>query len=250
MTNYEQQKIQKTLKFLMKQKKITYQSIGKMLKISPATVKRRLNGKDLSLLQLKEFAECLSLSFYEIIELSKQDYRKPHLFTESQEKLLASDILMMSIFRMILAGQRFLEIRQYLGISDQKLRKAAKDLEKVSLAKLLPGDRFVPIAQFPFHWRPNGILSKTYNKLILENLLRRIEKNRQSAGLHKQFEIALSPEIYENFCKEIQNCYEKYRGLSELYLTSSIEWNNLVSGIFFIDRFSLWESSDKKDIIY
>ncbi len=242
MTFYEQKKIQKTLKDLMKQKKMTYESVGKRLKISPATVKRRLNGEDLNLRHLKEFAGCFSLSFYDLIEISKEHHREPHQFTEAQERLLSSELWIMNLFRMILAGLDLAEIKKRLNISEKDVRKVARDLEKAELAQLLPGDRFIPIVQFPFKWLPNGPLSKTYDKLIVKNVTKRIELDAGKAGLNRQFEIALSPEMYKKFCDDIQLCYEKYRNISELYLSSRINWDHLVSGVFYADFFSLWES--------
>lgn len=248
MTLYEQDKIQKTLKALMKQKKMNYKSMGEKLKVSSATIKRRLNGADLSLRQLKELAECLSLSLYEVIELSKQNFLEPHFFTNPQELILASELWIMNLFRMILAGLGTGEIKRRLNVPEKDLRRVMREFEKVGLAKLFPGDRFVATVQFPFRWQNDGPLSKAYSKLIVKNVTDRIEKDLGTAGINRQFEIALSPELYEKFCKDIQDCYEKYRGLSELYLSSRIEWSNLVSGIFFIDRFSPWDFPGRRRI--
>lgn len=241
--NYEHQKIQKTLKRLMKKNKATYESIGRILKVSPATVKRRLNGDDMTIRQLKEFAGVLSVSFYELIEFSKDISREPHLFTDEQEKLLASDLQLMKIFRLILAGQSYSKIMTLLKCSEKDLRKAARDLEKVALAQILPGDRMIPLVQFPFRWQPKGKLEQAYNSLILTNLTQRIAKDTGSAGLNKQFEFALSPDAYQSFCREIEGVYSKYRNLSEVHLSSQIDLDHTVSGVFFLDQFSFWESS-------
>lgn len=239
--NYEHQKIQATLKLLMKKKKATYQSIGRTLRISPATVKRRLNGDSITVQQLTAFANALSVSFYELIELSKRNTREPHLFTEEQEELLASDLNLMRLFRLVLAGQAFSEIKAHIGGSEAVLRKRARQLEQAKLAQLLPGDRFVPIVQFPVRWREGGKLRKTYELLLSKNLAQRITRPGGSPGMNQRFELALSPESYQAFCQDIEKTYLKYRGISEIHLSAPIDLQHLVSGIFFIDQFSIWD---------
>lgn len=242
--NYELLKIQKTLRVLMKKNKATYESIGRVLKVSPATIKRRLNGSDISLMQLKELAGALSLSFYELIELSQENRREPYLFSEAQESLLTSDLRLMKLFRLVLAGQNFSKIMTRLELTERELRKAVRDLEKERLVQHLPGDRVIPIVHFPFRWQPNGNLERAYNDLILVNLTQRISNDRGKARLNKQFEFALSPEAYQSFSEEIENIYSKYRNLSEIHLSSQINLDHVVSGVLFLDQFSFWEPTN------
>ena len=130
-----------------------------------------------------------------------------------------------------------------LKCPEKELRKVVRDFEKVELAQLLPGDRIIPMVQFPFRWQPKGKLEQAYKSLILANLTQRIVKDAGVAGLNKQFEFALSPDAYQSFCREIEGVYSKYRNLSEVHLSSHIDLDHTVSGVFFIDQFSIWESS-------
>lgn len=241
--DYECKKIQKTLKNLMKSKKATYESMAKALKTSPATIKRRLNGDDLTLKQLKELASALEVSFYEIIELSKYVKREPHLFTPEQESLLASDFKIKMLFRYILSGVSFANIKSQLKMSEKDLRKHARELEKVGLAQLLPGDRFAALIHYPVRWQPNGLLHKTYGEMVLKNIFARIENSAQQAGYNKKFELILNDEAYKKFCEEVQSTYAKYLNLSEIHMETQPDLNRVVSGILFIDRFSVWEKS-------
>lgn len=241
--DYECKKIQKTLKSLMKTKKATYETMAKTLKTSPATIKRRLNGNDLTLQQLRELASALEVSFYEIIELSKYVKREPHLFTAEQESLLASDFKIKMLFRHILTGASFSNIKSQLKLSEKDLRKYARELEKVGLAQLLPGDRFVALIHYPVRWQPNGLLHKTYGEMVLKNIFARIENNGAQAGYNKKFELLLNDEAYKKFCEEVQSTYSKYLNLSEIHMETQPDLNRVVSGILFIDRFSVWEKS-------
>jgi hypothetical protein len=107
--------------------------------------------------------------------------------------------------------------------------------------QLFPKDRLVVLVHFPFHWRPNGPLEKAYDDLILKNIFQRIRLRRESVGLNKPFEFALSPDAYQNFCHEVSDVHKKYRILSEIHLGSRVDWSHLVSGILFIDQFSIWD---------
>lgn len=244
--DYECKKIQKTLKALMKSKKATYESMAKALKTSPATIKRRLNGDDITLKQVKDLASTLSVSFYEIIELSKVVKREPHLFTVEQEKLLASDFKIKMLFRQILSSASFADIKTILKITEKELRTYARDLEKAGLVQLLPGDRFLLLVHYPFRWQPNGALQKTYGDMVLKNIFNRIETDKGESGLHKKFELILNDEAYNKFCEEIQSVYGKYLNLSEIHMETRPDLSRVVSGIFFIDRFSVWEDSKNR----
>lgn len=243
--DYECKKIQKTLKTLMKSKKATYETMAKALKTSPATIKRRLNGGDLTLQQLRELASALEVSFYEIIELSKYVKREPHLFTHEQENLLASDFKIKMLFRHILTGASFSQIKTQLKISEKDLRKHARDLETVGLAQLLPGDRFVSLIHYPVRWQPNGALHKAYSKMVLENIFARVEHDKEQAGYNKKFELILNDEAYQKFCEEIQGVYSRYLNLSEIHMETQPDLNRVVSGLLFIDRFSVWEDQKR-----
>ncbi|AZZ36952.1 hypothetical protein CIK05_09155 [Bdellovibrio sp. qaytius] len=240
--DYECKKIQRTLKTLMKSQKATYESMAKALKTSPATIKRRLNGDDLTLQQLKDLASALSVSFYEIIELSKVVKREAHLFTVEQEKLLASNFNIKMLFRRILAGEKFSKIKTDLNLSEKEMRSYSRGLENVGLIQLLPGDRFTLLVHYPFRWQPNGALHKTYGDMVLKNIFTRIENDNGKAGFNKKYELLLNEEAYLKYCEEIQEVYTKYLNLSEIHMETQPNLDRVVSGIFFIDRFSVWEN--------
>lgn len=238
---YEQRKIQQVLKKLMKQKGLTYADVADKLEISEATVKRRLNGSDLSVQQLTEFSQVFSISFYELIELSKLEQRDVHEFTVKQEAVLASAPVVMKIFRSVLAGRSFAEVRQHLNLSEKDMRRFCRQLEEAGLVELSQGDRIIPLVRFPFRWRPNGVLDSTYHDFILENIFRQINKRRKSAGLYAPFEFALTPESYKGFCQEISEVRKKYQTYSQVQLDQRVDWSHLVSGVFFVDQFSVWD---------
>lgn len=238
--DFELRKIQKAIKTLMKKNRVTYDILASDLRISPATIKRRLNGKSISIAHLSQISKILGVTFYELIELSKAEGSQAYEFCEDQEAVLAADFNHILVFRMILMGLEFKGIYTRLCISEAMLRAILKKLEAVNLVQLMAKDRIVPMAKFPFKWIPKGLLDRTYGKHIVNELFKRSAQDNGTAGINKKFEIVLTPDLYKNFCLEIDRIYQKYQGFSQAVLDSGANENLLTSGILFIDQFSCW----------
>ena len=233
-------KIQNAIKQLMKAKRFSYADLGLHLGASQATIKRRLNGNDISIEQLQEIALALESNLYELIEISKQHENKVYEFNLKQEELLAKDPLHMMIFRQLLMKKTFKEICKTLSITEGNLRKILRKLEERELIKLMPMDRIVLLASFPFRWIAGGPLEKSYDKIILEKILQKIKQGAEN-GISRKFEIALSDEFHRAFCDDLEKVYQKYKNLSQAHMTSLTRDEDVSSGILFVDRFSFWE---------
>ncbi|MFM6927354.1 MAG: helix-turn-helix domain-containing protein [Bdellovibrio sp.] len=232
-------KIQNAIKHLMKTKRFSYVDLGSRIGASQATIKRRLNGEDISIEQLQELALALDSNFYELIEISKEQGNQTYEFSQKQEGLLAKDTKNMMVFRQLLMKKTFKEVATTLALTDGALRKILRLLEEVELIKLMPMDRIVLLANFPFKWLPNGPLEKTYEKLILETILRQIKQGAKN-GTDRKFELALSDDLHRSFCADLEKVYQKYKNLSQAHMTSLTNDKDISSGILFVDRFSCW----------
>lgn len=239
--NVENLKIQKTIKHLMKENKISYAKMAHELKLSEVTIKRWLNSDDISIGQLNSFAKVLGVSFYELIELAKNEKREVYQFSKVQEKVLAKNLNYIKTFRFVLIGESFNKIMKNLSLTESALRKIIRELEEVELVELRKNDLLVPLVFFPFKWQENGDLFKAYNRLILENIFNRISKNKSDGLLNTRFEFVLSEEIYQKFCQEIDLIKTKYQTLSETHIENYHPQNSFVTGLFFIDQFSVWD---------
>lgn len=232
-------KIQNALKNLMRKKRFSYIDLGKSVGASQATIKRRLNGEDISIEQLHELAVALGSNFYELIELSKEQDNQAYSFNQKQEEFLAKDFKHMMVFRQLLMKKSFKEISASLNMTDGALRKILRYLEEHELIKVMPMDRFILLANFPFKWIQGGPLEKVYEKLILETILKQIKQGAKD-GIGRKFEIALSNDLHQSFCADLEKIYQKYKNLSQAQMTSQTDNNDISSGILFVDRFSIW----------
>lgn len=233
-------KIQSLLKDLLKDRGHTYLSLAKILGISTVTIKRRLNGDDLSLNQIEEIAQVLEMSFYELIELSKKETRQPTEFNEEQELFLAEELIHIQIIRHVILGLTFKELTERLKISEFKLRKIMKRFENVRLLKLMAKDRIQLLVPFPFTWKPEGPLSRTYDRYVLQQITERAKAKGKKSILYRPFELALSQDMVKNFSDELLAVFIKYRDISRIRLEEKNKTEDLVSGLIFIDDFSIW----------
>lgn len=233
-------KIQNAIKQLMKTKRFSYADLALHLGTSQATIKRRLNGNDISIEQLQEIALALESNLYELIEISKQQGNKVYEFNLKQEELLSKDPIHMMAFRQLIMKKTFREVCKSLSITESNLRKILRKFEERGLIKLMPQDRIVLLANFPFKWIANGPLEKSYEKIILEKILQRVQQGADN-GISRKFEIALSDEFHRAFCEDLEKVYQKYRNLSQAHMTSLTDDKDISSGILFVDRFSCWE---------
>ncbi len=245
----EETKIKTTLKLLMKKQGLQYKDLAQSLGVSTATVKRWLNKGDLGVSELSEISECLGVSLYEVIELSKNEEWTPYLFSEKQEALFANDLSFLLLFRTIIMGLSFSEILNELKLKESELRKKLRHMENVELIKLMPQDRIVLLAKFPFKWRENGALQKAYFTKNIQSLFDHIKSNYRSStnepdsgALCKPFEILLSQENRKSFSRDLMEVYTKYMNISRMDLKIKDKNNITVSGLLFSDAFSIWES--------
>lgn len=232
--------IQKTIKILMRNSGHTHESLAKELNVSPATIKRRLNGQSTTIQQIGEFSNLLGYSFHELVDLSAAESNKTSLFTEEQERLLAKDLKYMLVFRYILLKKSFEEILHYLSLKESQLREILRHLEEVNLTELHKNDRLKTKIKFPFQWKSNGPLHQKYYSFLIESIFKQALSNSNTSGLNCKFEILLTPKHYAEFCDEVKSVYLKYRGISKVLLETEIKEKKLVAGIFFIDNFSPW----------
>ncbi|WP_374076186.1 helix-turn-helix domain-containing protein [Bdellovibrio bacteriovorus] len=232
----------------MKQKSLTYESIAQKLRLSPATIKRRLNSDDLTISQLSDFCSVLEISLYDFLDMSKEQTVKVHLFTEEQERVLSRDLNYMLLFRNTLLGLSYEVHKQHLHFSDKEMRKALRELESVELVRVMPGDRIVALVHYPFKWRRGGKLEAAYNERIHQSLMARArhfldkrDELKNNLNNFQAFEFLLSQESLRNFCAELGDVYKKYSGLSQMYLKQKNPQAEVVSGILMVDRFSIWQ---------
>lgn len=244
----EEAKIKNSLKILMRQQGLQYQDLAKVLRVSTATVKRRLNKGELSISELSEIASCLGSSFYELVEMSKQNMQEAYLFSEEQEKLFADDLSYLLLFRSIVMGSNFMQLKESLNLKEFELRKKLRKLEEVELIQLMPKDRINQLARFPFKWREDGQLHKAYHHKNLEAIFSVISTryktstyDEETGAICKPFELLLSPENKKALSRELMEVLRKYQNLSLMEMNSKTTRGLTVSGIVHSDEFSIWD---------
>lgn len=245
---WEESKVKASLKTLMKKKGLQYTDLAQSLGVSAATIKRRLNKGELSLSQLVEMAECLGVSFYELVEMSRADDSKAYLFSEQQEQLFAKDLQYLLLFRALVMGRSFKELLKDFSVKEADLRKRLRQLENVQLIQLMPQDRISLLAKFPFRWREEGALQKAYFAKNLQALFEharneyRFSTYKEDTGaLCKPFEYLLTSESQRQLGADLAEIHKKYMQLSQLEIKAKNQKATAVSGLLLADAFSIWQ---------
>lgn len=239
--SWDELKIKKVLKLLIKKSGLTYKDFGERLSLSEATVKRRVNSSDLSIRQLSQMCEVLDVEFLELIELSRKFQNEPSQFNFKQEQLLAEDTLYFSVFRLLVLKKTNSEMTRILGLSNTSLKTILFKLEKVNLIEIYPDNKINLLLSFPFKWIDEGPMEKTYFKKSINNIFNQIQNQKYKPSLKcRSFELKLSKEQYKSFTQEFDSLFQKYRSYSEIELKARSQKSETVSGLFFTDYFSLW----------
>ena len=90
--NQEILKIKSLLKQIIKDRALSYLDVAKKLNLSEATVKRLLNGNDISLNSLISLCDVLDINFYDLFEQSRTQVSNPYQFTLEQEEYFSQSI--------------------------------------------------------------------------------------------------------------------------------------------------------------
>ena len=190
---YEEIKIKKALKLLVKKSHFTYKELGGCLGLSEATIKRRVNSSDISIRQISQICEVLNITLFELMELSKKLETSISKFSISQEQVLASKELYFRVFRLLILGKTFLQIKNEFKMTESKLRSIFFKFEEVKLIELHPQNKVKVLIHFPFKWIREGPLEKAYFQKALSNIFNKIEKNKYGGDIKcRPFELKLT----------------------------------------------------------
>lgn len=122
--------------------------------VAPASIKRWLAGRGLTLDRLEQLAGLAGLTLAELAEVA--DAAPDHMAREltlAQEKALRDDDLLSFVFVVTLGGERWQDIVDDFGVPPALVEAALARLDKLALIDLLPGGRVRPRIVRNIIWR-------------------------------------------------------------------------------------------------
>lgn len=153
-----------TLRSIIKGSDFTYEDLGKKLKLSTISVKRLLSGATpITLDRIEEICNVLEIDFYELAKLSKYGTQSAKgMLTLEQEKALAEDDRMFSVFYLAVMGMRMEEIGEICNFTKDQVLKLVLKLESFGILELHPKDKMKIKVYRKSRWNFNGPLHRKH----------------------------------------------------------------------------------------
>jgi len=132
-----------TLKNNLKSRGITYKALGAKWQLSEASVKRLMNGSDLSLGRIEEACELMKISFSELMKLVPFDAEAiDQLLKPEHEAEFAGNLKFFHFWNLISDGQSLKQIEKKYQISANEVQKFLLHLDRMQLIELQPKNKF------------------------------------------------------------------------------------------------------------
>ena len=168
----ETRQIVDALKRVLKSRDLTYQSLGRRINLSEASVKRVFAQRTFSLKRLEQICRALDMSMGDLLRaVDPKDYRTTTLSLE-QEAALAKDPVLFSYFCLLLNGLTDHEIRRHYEFDEPQTRRLFDRLAELDLAEQLPKKRHRLRIGRQILWRRDGPIRRAYERQVHAEFLR------------------------------------------------------------------------------
>jgi DNA-binding Xre family transcriptional regulator len=168
----ETRQIVGALKRVLKSRELTYQSLGRRINLSEASVKRVFAQRTFSLKRLEQICRALDMSMADLVRtVDHKDYRTTTLGLE-QEAALAKDPVLFSYFCLLLNGLTDQEIRRHYEFEEPQTRRLFGRLVELELAEELPKKRHRLRVVRQIQWRRDGPIRRAYERQVHTEFLR------------------------------------------------------------------------------
>lgn len=149
---------------------MTYAALGGALRLSEASVKRMFSRGTFTLARIEQILGVLELDLAEIARMTRQVGGAAMLSVE-QEKELAKDARLLSIFWLVVNDWTFADILDHFAVSRTELTVAFARLAKVGLIEWGAEDRARLLVPKDFQWRDGGPAKRAYARRVMDEFL-------------------------------------------------------------------------------
>lgn len=211
-----------TIKNQVKLQKITYREIAEKLGVSELTVKRQINGKDISMSKLLALCDAAGIDFADAWD-SQNDLKPKHsLFSKEQDAAFFTNPNLMSFFfEMYDRGKAPAEIRKEHDLTSASLHLYLRKLEHLGLIQVS--------AQQNIHFKIKAPIGFSSDSKVLMRELSEVLRDLDAALTEgKEFDryfiskpFQLSEELKAKMFEELVEIVSRYAELSEKYFSQS-----------------------------
>jgi transcriptional regulator with XRE-family HTH domain len=212
----ESARIVSNLKAVLKARGISYAQLARRIGLSEASVKRVLSRGTLSLRRLEQICAAIGSSVVELVQLLQHpdSAGRPDMLTLAQEKALAADPKLFACYHLVANGRADAAIGDELRISSAAVQRHLATLHDLSLVTRTAGKRARSRAAVAVRWRPDGPVSRMYEREVRAEFLQSLFGADREA---LQFRTAeLTPASCQILQRKLERLAADFRDLAEL----------------------------------
>jgi len=154
------------LKHQLKVRGITYRQLAGQLGLSESAVKHMFSTGNFSLRRLDEVCAVLECDFGELVSLSESHEPRIEQLSAQHEEELVADSRLLLVAYCLVNYWSFDEIVNRYDISPAAGIKYLRQLDRMKIIDLLPGDRVRLLVANNFRWRKNGAIEEFFRKRV------------------------------------------------------------------------------------
>ncbi|MGZ3771133.1 MAG: helix-turn-helix domain-containing protein [Bdellovibrio sp.] len=207
----DSKKLLKTLREVLKSKRITYALLAKKLGVSEVTIKRLFSTQNCNLQMIFKICDSIGISFFDLASLANQDEEIDYALTTEQEIFFANPAFF-GIFRSLHRGMSSDAIAEHWQLTPRRLFRVLRKLEKLDLLEVLPQNKVRMKVIGNIRFQHLGPLARKILRPQIMQFLDHIDvvlKNKDVC-MHSA-EVELSTMHISEFVEEIHALGAKYR---------------------------------------
>ncbi len=167
----QSQQITAALKQFLKEKGVTYAMLAQKIRLSEASVKRLFSTSAFTLKRLAQICDALELDIYTLAKMARGTSEKSVELSLPQEKALAQDIKLLTLFHLLLHDWGFNDICAEFDITEAEGVKLLAKLDRLKLIELMPNNRVRVICPQHFTWRIDGPVREKFQPAAMAEFL-------------------------------------------------------------------------------
>ena len=155
-----------TLKRELKVRAITYRGLAERLELSESAVKHMFSTGNFSLRRLDDVCAVLELDIGDLVNISESQEPKIEQLSEENERVIVEDTRLLLVTYCLINYWTFDEIIERYDISPAEGLKYLRQLDRMKVIELQPGDRVRLLIANNFSWRKNGAIEKFFRSHV------------------------------------------------------------------------------------
>ncbi|MCC5878819.1 MAG: helix-turn-helix transcriptional regulator [Idiomarina sp.] len=204
---------------------IQYQALARQFDVSVNTIKRMLNGDDISMQRLLMLAEICDLNVEQLLSNATQQHAEHTYISDRQDAAFAEDPALFTLFTRLFYEQTPLtEVVAKLGLDEIETYQYLRTLEDIELLELSPGNRFRFLVSPPLGFKRNSrVLRQQINNYldVAKQALNADQPGENQVLLVKPMQ--LPAETFQQLCLDLRAVIDKYAEASEVIFRNNAD---------------------------